>query len=164
MKRSLKCTVQLLSGYLETIIVYNLTPLNQSVQSSQGSEIMSGFKFNTVTDKRKNRSWTIIKFKHTDVVIKAILVLICPISFIKDLRSKMHQFKHRFLKIFPGVMPLTSLLGGETPSPNTTPHRRLRRLGSPPSAAHAWRLRPSHFQNHSDAHEAYYIAHWHGLR
>jgi len=30
--------------------------------------------------------------------------------------------------------------------------RRLRYLGSPPSATHARRLQPSHFQNHSDVH------------
>jgi len=61
----------------------------------------------------KRRLWTIIKFKRTDVVIKAILIWICPISFNNDLRSKMHQFAHRFLK---KMSHNPSCWGGDTPS------------------------------------------------
>jgi len=60
----------------------------------------------------KNRLWTIIKFKRTDVVIKAILAWICPTSFNNDLRSKMHQFARIFLKNFPAP----PCWGGENPS------------------------------------------------
>jgi len=83
----------------------------------------------------KNRLWT-IKFKRTEVVIKAILIWIWPKSFNNDLRSKMHQFARRFLKNFPQT-PL--LVRGKT-------RWRLRHLGSPPPVAHARRPQPSTFK------------------
>jgi len=78
-----------------------------------------------VCPKLKNRSWTIIKFKRTDVVIKVILVFICPINFFNDLRSKMHQFQHRFLKLFLGLTTQTPLLGKGNPLPKPHHPRRL---------------------------------------
>jgi len=72
-----------------------------------------------------DRLWTIIKFKCNDVVIKAILIWICPISFNNNLRFKMHQFAHRFLKNFP-TPPCWG--GGKPLDAFGISVRRLRRL------------------------------------
>jgi len=97
----------------------------------------------------KNWLRTIIKLKRTDMVIKAILDFVCPVSFINDLCSKMHQFAHGFLYIFSRVTPPDPLVGRGKPL--VIPHRRLQHLGS--SAAHARCFQPSHFQNHADVHD-----------
>jgi len=78
-------------------------PCVQKLQTPLIARLKVFRKLNFVDASRpwlKIRLWT-IKFKRTDVVIKAILIWIWPKSFNNDLRSKMHQFSQRFLKHLP---------------------------------------------------------------